>query len=258
MSAAPPAQYVVKIQSYLSLSKHSVDKYVSGVFQAGGYKWKVVLYPNGNKSKDVNKHVSLYLSMVETSSLPSGWEVHALVRFFLRDEEKDNYLIIQAIEQWNGTFHRMKLECGFDQFILLKTLKDLRNGYLMDNTCVLGTENLLIIGDVISQKHVWKVDNFWKLDKEFHDLKVFMAGNHKWKIRLYQDGKGSGAGAFISLCLVLVEEVDTLPPGTKLPESGWAIFLSQATFYYPNMGTLVKDTCMVDADVTVLGVVNAL
>ncbi|KAF8038999.1 hypothetical protein BT93_B1523 [Corymbia citriodora subsp. variegata] len=99
------------------------------------------------------------------------------------------------------------------------------------------------------------------------------------KLRLYPDGKVSGLGAFVSLYLVLAEDADT-PPVTEVfadfslritdqlqgshkfspssPESGWARVLSHATFYYPNMGTLVKDTCMVDAEVTVLGVANAL
>ncbi|KAF8038995.1 hypothetical protein BT93_B1520 [Corymbia citriodora subsp. variegata] len=193
VSEDPPAQYVVNIQSYSSLSKNSVGKYESGVFQAGGYKWKLVLYPNGNKSKDVKDHVSLYLSMVETSSLPSGWEVHALVRFFLRDQEKDNYSIIQDAMRKEWHFHRTKLKCGFDQFIPLETLHDARNGYLMDDTCVLGAEvsvtrekstgqgeNLSMIKDAVSQRHVWNVMNFLKLDKEFYDSTVFMAGNHKW------------------------------------------------------------------------------
>ncbi|KAL3750477.1 hypothetical protein ACJRO7_011476 [Eucalyptus globulus] len=299
MSDAPPAHYVVKIQSYSLLSKNSVDKYESGVFQAGGYKWKLVLHPNGNKSKNVKEHVSLYLSMAETSSLPSGWEVHALVRFFLLDQNKDSYSIIQDAMKKEWRFHRMKLEHGLDQFIPMKTFSDAQNGYLVDDTCVFGAEvfvmkekstgkgeNLLMVNDAISQKHTWKVDNFSKLDKEFSESKVFIAGNQKWKIRLYPGGKGSGLGAFVSLYLALADS-DTLPPGTKVfadfslrildqlqgrhfsgkanhwfstssEESGWARFLSHATFYYPNMGTLVKDICLVDAEVTVLGVVNAL
>ncbi|KAL3750473.1 hypothetical protein ACJRO7_011473 [Eucalyptus globulus] len=298
VSATPPAQYVVKIQSYSSLSKNSVGKYESGVFQAGGYKWKLVLYPNGNKSKNVKDHVSLYLSMVETSSLPSGWEVHALVRFFLRDQDKDNYLIIQDAmrEEWH--FHGMKLECGFDQFIPLKTLNDAQNGYLMDDTCVFGAEvsvtkekstgqgeNLLMIKGAISQKHVWKVDNFWKLDKEFYDSKVFMAGNYKWKIRLYPNGKGSGLEGFVSLYLVSAD-TDTLPPGTKVfagfslrvmdqlqgnnvtgnanhwfsasdQQQGWGKFISHISLRHL-YGYLTNDACLVEAEVTVLGVLNAL
>ncbi|KAF8039381.1 hypothetical protein BT93_B1803 [Corymbia citriodora subsp. variegata] len=190
----------------------------------------------------------------------------------------------------------MKLECGFDQFIPLKTLNDARSGYLVDDTCVLGVEvsitwetstgqgeNLLMIKDAISQKHVWKVDNFSKLDKEFYDSKVFIAGNQKWKIRLYPDGWGSGLGSFVSLFLVSANE----DPRTKVfagyalrvkdqlqgnndvgnakywfntsgQERGWARFTSHADFRNPNKGYLVKDTCVLEAEVTVHGVVNDL
>ncbi|KAK3412333.1 hypothetical protein EUGRSUZ_I01107 [Eucalyptus grandis] len=191
------AHYVIKVHSYSSLSKNSVDKYESGVSKRG-YKWKLVLFPNGNKNKDVKEHVSLCLSMVETSSLPSGWEVHALVRFFLSDQDKENYLIIQDAMRKEWHFHGTKLECTFNQFIPLKTLNDARNGYLAERIscgrylCVQHRisitwekstgqgENLLMIKDAISRKHMWKVDNFSKLEKEFYDSKVFMAGNHNW------------------------------------------------------------------------------
>ncbi|XP_056166107.1 uncharacterized protein LOC115692625 isoform X2 [Syzygium oleosum] len=299
VSDAPPTHYVLKIQSYSLLSKNSVDKYESGVFQAGGYKWKLVLYPNGNKSKNVKEHVSLYLSMAETSSLPSGWEVHALVRFFLLDQDKDSYLTIQDAGRKEWRFHGMKLECGFDQFIPLKTFNDGQNGYLMDDTCVFGVEvfvtrekstgqgeNLLMIKDAVSQKHVWKVDNFSKLDEEVYHSNVFIAGNQKWKIRLYPNGWRSGLGGFVSLFLVSAD-ADTLPPVTKVfagfllrimdqlqgnnyfinancwfsaskEDWGWPRFISHANFRSPNKGYLVRDTCVVEAEVTVLGVANEL
>ncbi|XP_056166106.1 uncharacterized protein LOC115692626 isoform X2 [Syzygium oleosum] len=298
VSAAPPAQYVVKIHSYSSLSMNSVDRYESGVFQAGGYKWKLVIYPNGNKSKNVKEHVSLYLSMAETSSLPSGWEVHALVRFSLRDQHKDNYLIIQEAMRKEWHFDAMNFECGFDQFIPLKTFNDARNGYLVDDTCVFGAEvfvtrekstgqgeNLSMIKDAISQKHVWWVFNFSQWNKEFYDSTVFIAGNQKWKIRLYPNGKGSGLGGFVSVYLVSAD-VDTLPPVTKVfasyslrlmnqylenaytgkgnhwfsalnQESGWARFIPHANLRSLNANYSVKDTYVVDAEVTVLGVASA-
>ncbi|KAI5346079.1 hypothetical protein L3X38_013958 [Prunus dulcis] len=61
ISDAPPTHYTIKIQSLSLLSVHSLEKYESGVFEAGGYKWKLVFYPNGNKSRNVKEHISLYL-----------------------------------------------------------------------------------------------------------------------------------------------------------------------------------------------------
>lgn len=36
---APPAHYIVKIQSFSLLTKNSIERYESGKFEAGGYKW---------------------------------------------------------------------------------------------------------------------------------------------------------------------------------------------------------------------------
>ena len=54
------------------------------------------MYPAGNKSKNVKEHISVYLAMENTSSLPHGWEVYAVFRLFLLDQDKDNFLILQG------------------------------------------------------------------------------------------------------------------------------------------------------------------
>jgi hypothetical protein len=129
VSDAPPIHYMVKIELFSSLGKNAVETYESGVFEAGGYKWyillpvnmclslsfhlqpqscfitssyiciarKLVLYPNGNKSKNVKDYISLYLEMVDASSLPLGLEVNVIFRLFLLDQNKDSYLVIQGM-----------------------------------------------------------------------------------------------------------------------------------------------------------------
>lgn len=57
---------------------------------------KLVVYPNVNKSKNVKEHISLYLAMAHTSSLQLGWEVYAVCRLFLLDQNKDNFLILEG------------------------------------------------------------------------------------------------------------------------------------------------------------------
>lgn len=39
VSDVPPAHYTVKIESFSLLAKNSVDRFESGEFEAGGYKW---------------------------------------------------------------------------------------------------------------------------------------------------------------------------------------------------------------------------
>ncbi|XP_031376430.1 MATH domain and coiled-coil domain-containing protein At3g58250-like [Punica granatum] len=295
ISDAPPAHYLFKIQSFSLLAKNGVDKYESGIFHAGGYKWKLILHPNGNKTMNVKDHVSVHLSLAETSSLPSSWEVYAVIRLFLLDQNKDNYFIVQDAMGKHRRFHWMKLESGFNQLIPLKTFADSRNGYLVDDTCVLGAEvfvskerstgkgeSLVMIKDALSNNHYWKIDNFSKLDKEYYDSSIFLAGNYKWKIRFFPNGKGSGLGSYISLYLDLAE-TESLPPGTKVfaglslrildqvqgrnyigkanhwfsassRETGWARFMLLSSF--KQLGPLVKDSCWVEAEVSVLGVVD--
>ncbi|KAJ7980461.1 Ubiquitin carboxyl-terminal hydrolase 12 [Quillaja saponaria] len=299
VSDAPPSHYIFKIQLFSLLTKHSVEKYESREFDAVGYKWKLVLHPNGNKSRNVKEHISLYLALAGTSSLRPGWEIHATFRLCLLDQNRDHYLMVEDATGTGKRFHGMKLEWGFDKFISLKDFNGESNGYLVDDTCVFGAEVfvckeknitqgecLSMMKDSIINKHVWKIENFSKLDAERYESKPFNAGNQKWKIQFYPKGKGSGQGNYLSLYLALADPT-TLPPGLKIfaemtlrlldqlqakhytgkanlwfsaanPDHGWQRFVSLAYFTNPSTGHLVRDICIVEAEVTILGVANAL
>ncbi|KAF3456463.1 hypothetical protein FNV43_RR01113 [Rhamnella rubrinervis] len=299
ISEAPPTHYTLKIQSFSLLTKNSIDRYESGDFEAGGYKWKLVVYPNGNKNKNAKEHISLYLALTKETSVQTGWEVYAVFRLFLLDQNKDNYIVLQDAVGRERRFHDMKLEWGFDQFIPLKAFNDASNGYLVDETCVFGAEvfvckerrtskgeSLSMIKDAITYKHVWKVENFSKLDEEYNDSRAFNAGDQKWKIKLYPTGKGEGLGTHLSLYLALADP-KSLPPGSKIyadftlrildqmhakhyfgkasywfsassQERGWSRFMSLTYFLQPNSGFLTRDACLIEAEVTVQGVAKAL
>ncbi|KAJ6317175.1 hypothetical protein OIU76_012845 [Salix suchowensis] len=191
VSDASPIHYMVKIELFSLLAKSAVETFESGIFEAGGYKWKLVLYPNGNKSRNVKDYISLYLAMVDTSSLPPGWEVNVIFRLFLLDQITDSYLVIQAGKE--RSFHGLKLECGFDQFIQLSAFNDARHGFLLGDTCVLGAEVYVSgersrgEGEVLSMakeppthKYTWKIVNFSKLDENPEESPIFSTGDHQW------------------------------------------------------------------------------
>ncbi|PRQ39603.1 putative ubiquitinyl hydrolase 1 [Rosa chinensis] len=94
---APPTHYTLKIESLSVLNKNSLEKYESGEFGAGGYKWKLVFYPNGNKRKNVKDHISLYLVMAGANTSQIHWGVHAVFRLFLLDQNTGNYLVFQGM-----------------------------------------------------------------------------------------------------------------------------------------------------------------
>ncbi|KAK1592655.1 hypothetical protein Q3G72_028333 [Acer saccharum] len=299
ISNAPPAHYTLKIQLFSLLVNTSGQKYESAEFEAGGYKWKLVLHPNGNKSKNVKDHLSIYLAMSNTSSLKPGWEVYAIFRFFLLDQNKDNYLVVQDVLLKEKRFHGLKLEWGIDQFLPLKTFNDASNGYLVEDTCVFGAEVFVVkervtgkgeclsmIKDPHSIKHVWKIENFLKSEKECFDSTIFVAGDQKWKIQLYPKGRRHGNGSHLSLYLVMAD-LTTLSPASKIyaeftlrildqgqarhiagkgnywfsasnPETGWARFSTISYFNQHGNGLLVKDVCLVEAEVTIHGIASAL
>ncbi|KAK6930339.1 MATH/TRAF domain [Dillenia turbinata] len=257
---------------------------------------------NGKRSGTLSfskDHISLYLALADTSSLAFDWEVHAIFRLFLLDQETDNYVILQDTMKKGRRFHRMKLEWGYDQFVPLKSFNDASSGYLVEDTCVFGAEVFIrkerpsgkgeclsMIKEPVSFKHSWKIENFSKLDSEFYDSTPFISGDKKWKIKLYPKGKGTGTGTHLSLVLALAEPA-ALPQGTKIcaeftlriidqmyaqhyngkatfwftasnQDHGWQRFISIGYFSLSNKGYLVKDACLVEAEVSVIGVTNSL
>ncbi|XP_068333881.1 uncharacterized protein [Pyrus communis] len=297
-SDSPPTHYALKIRSFSVLTKTSADDYESGEFEAGGYKWKLVLYPNGNKKKNVEDHISVYLEMVGADSLQTGYEVYVDFRFFLLDQNKGMFLVLQDANKKEKCFHAMMRYSGFDKLITLTSFTNPSNGYVIDDNCVIGAEvfvckerragkgeSISKIKDAVKCKHVWKVENVSKLGTECCKSEPFTAGERKWKISLYLKGNNHGKGTHISLYLELddpeklagskvfaefslfiVDRMYAKREGKKAnvwfstPKSdwGWATFISLATLNQADNGFLVKDTCIVEAEVTVHGIVTAL
>ncbi|ONI27844.1 hypothetical protein PRUPE_1G107600 [Prunus persica] len=115
--------YNMKIQSFSSLNKNYVDSIESGEFEAGGHKWKLRFYPNGNLKKNVVDHISLYLFQI-----------------VLLYQNNGTYLVLEDANKKVECFHG-KMPCSdFDQFIPLESFADASNGYLIDDTCVFGAE----------------------------------------------------------------------------------------------------------------------
>lgn len=63
ISHVPPAHFLLKIQTFSSLLENKVESYESSEFNVGSHKWKLVLYPNGNKKKKVKDHPSSVLKI---------------------------------------------------------------------------------------------------------------------------------------------------------------------------------------------------
>ncbi|KAL5060529.1 hypothetical protein RYX36_032133, partial [Vicia faba] len=95
---APPSHYTFKMQSFSLLSKASIEKCVSEEFEAGGYKWSLSIYPTGNTKGNGQGHVSIYLMLINTTSLPNDWEVNAIINFSAYNFKDNEYVTTQALD----------------------------------------------------------------------------------------------------------------------------------------------------------------
>ncbi|KAL5725407.1 hypothetical protein ACHQM5_008554 [Ranunculus cassubicifolius] len=284
----PPSHYSFTIRSFSSLAKYGVTKYESCMFNVGGYKWKLSLYPEGDPIKKVDDHISLYLVICETNSFPLGWEIHVNYRFFVSDQIRDRYLTLGGRIR---RFHSRRKEWGFPKLISLATFASPYNGYLVDDTCEFGvevfivqntgaSETLSMLNEMSTATFSWKVEKFSQLEKETYS-DVFTSGGHKWEIELYPNGNGHGKNSSLSLYLYLADS-DNMQPNTEVHAKvtlrlknkadkddierstehwfdstkdgrGWDFIIGLQEFRDPAKGFLVDDTCSIEADVTVLG-----
>ncbi|ESR46000.1 hypothetical protein CICLE_v10003387mg, partial [Citrus x clementina] len=173
-TSLPPAHFIVKIKSLSLLAEKAEEEYESGEFEVGGYKWYIYIY--------------IYILFLNnTSSFTLDWEVSAVFRLFLLDQNQENY----CEKKLNACIMSGCFMYGvnFDKFIPLRAFNDASNGYLVEDTCVFEAEVLVkernkfkrecqSIKEIsISCKCVWKIEN---LDAGYEESQVFDAGNHKW------------------------------------------------------------------------------
>ncbi|KAL5755879.1 hypothetical protein ACOSQ2_020625 [Xanthoceras sorbifolium] len=235
---APPSHYLFKIKSFSQLSKSSVEKVCSDDFEAGGYKWKLRIYPTGDKSRNVKDNISIYLELVDTKSLPAGWEVNVISNFFIFNHLQNKYFSNTDVVQTR--YHSMKTRFGIAKYIYLNTFSNLENGYLFDDTCVLGVEKCLsMMREPITYYHTWKVTNFSSIVDEKYE-----------NIMLYPNGNAEGKGNSISIFLDVSRS--SIPPDTNLFVKFLLNFLSLPKLKDPEEGYLVDDALIIEAEATLL------
>ena len=55
------------------------------------------MYVTGNKNDGGNNHVSLYVRIEDTESLPTGWEVDVDLKLFVHNPKTHKYLTVTGI-----------------------------------------------------------------------------------------------------------------------------------------------------------------
>ncbi|KAL2470198.1 TRAF-like family protein [Abeliophyllum distichum] len=288
-----PSHLLFKIESFSLLSKHGIDKYESSEFESSDYKWKLILYPKRRKTEteteteDGTDHISVFLAVSETSSLPACWEVNAVFSIFLFNHKLDNFLSVRGRVR---RFHTLKPEWGFSKFIQMETLTNPSNGYLVDDTCVFGAEvfviknkgtkeclSLLKVTD--SFKREFKISKFSGVG-DIWDSEEFEAGDHKWKLSMYPKGNGEEKGRSVSVFLQRIDlerhssckkikadfyvRIKNQPidgEHCKNGGSSWfstfrvslgcSRFISMVDMNDPKKGFVVKDCCIIEVKISI-------
>ncbi|XP_022146379.1 ubiquitin carboxyl-terminal hydrolase 12-like [Momordica charantia] len=242
-----PLHYTLQIQSFsllkTALVRSDCDRYESRIFNAGGYKWKLAMYPTGDvKRNGSHDHISLYLVKAE-DDIPTS-EVNVVFTFLVYDSLKDKYLAVQ--DGIVRRFHAIKTEWGFEKLISLDTFNDSSNGFLVDDCCAFGV-----------------------------DVVVMKLEGYRWKLWLYPKGCSNAETGFLSLYLILDSSKEILQ-GSKVyveyelallsqlgaePEKetynywfagGGPNFISLSELKKPLKGYLHNDTLKVEVKINVI------
>ncbi|KAL5791487.1 hypothetical protein ACOSP7_000081 [Xanthoceras sorbifolium] len=250
-------------------------------------KEKLSIYPTGDESKNGKGHISIFLEL--DTSLAVGSDVNVTVNLFVFNHFEDKYFSFQ--DGRVRRYHALKKTWGIAKFIDIETFSNPEKGYLLDDTCVFGAEIFVIKSSFKSERlsmmnepstyfQTWKFTKFSSLSS---DTCSGNFGCYNWYIWLYPDGTGKSKGNSISVFLCTSKS--KIPADTKLftkfilrvkdqtdenrnvkiednhlyspynYSSGWVEFLSLAKLQDPKMGFLVDDTLIIEAEVTLLGLV---
>ncbi|KAL8241254.1 hypothetical protein R6Q59_014881 [Mikania micrantha] len=141
----PSARFTWTIENFSRLNS---KKMYSDVFFVGGYKWRVLIFPKGNNVD----HLSMYLDVADSSSLPYGWSRYAQFSLAVVNQIH-NKLTVRKDTQHQ--FNSRESDWGFTSFMPLSELYDPGKGYLMNDTCI-------VEADVA----VRKVVDYWSHDSK--------------------------------------------------------------------------------------------
>nr|XP_025887466.1 ubiquitin carboxyl-terminal hydrolase 13-like isoform X1 [Solanum lycopersicum] len=117
----------------VNFSRLNVRKLYSDDFIAGGYKWRILLFPKGKNSE----YLSMYLGAADSTALPSGWVIHAHFSLSVVNQTQNDYSIRKETQH---RFCSTASEWGFKPFMSLVELYDPDKGYLVGDMCTIEAE----------------------------------------------------------------------------------------------------------------------
>ncbi|KAG2294873.1 ubiquitin C-terminal hydrolase 13 isoform X1 [Brassica napus] len=123
-------------------------KHYSDVFVAGGYKWRVLIFPKGNNVD----HLAMYLDVADAASLPYGWCRYSHFGLTVVNQINNRYSVRKETQH---QFNARESDWGFTSFMPLGELYDPTRGYLVNDTVLIEAE-----------VSVRKVLDYWAYDSK--------------------------------------------------------------------------------------------
>ncbi|WZZ41640.1 hypothetical protein YC2023_037899 [Brassica napus] len=193
--------HFLKIDTFSLVKKH-ISRVESSVFYLGGYKWKLMVYPNGY-SGTVNSNVAV--SVEKQASVNVNLEVELFV-------------VNQLAKIWHSGG-----KIGFPPEWTWRGDSDLMShanleskGFLIGDCCIFGVrffgvepaasgtaECFSVIEKPLNHKVTWMMTRFSSFAPEkVHNSHEFVVGNRKWRIQVHPRGFKEGKDKSFSVYLV--------------------------------------------------------
>ncbi|GLU19083.1 hypothetical protein SLE2022_353500 [Rubroshorea leprosula] len=131
-----------------NFSRLNTKKHYSEIFIVGSYKWRILIFPKGNNVD----HLSMYLDVADSSSLPYGWSRYAQFSLAVINQVHNKYSVRKDTQH---QFNARESDWGFTSFMPLGELYDPTRGFLVNDT-------LLVEAEVI----VRRVVDYWSYDSK--------------------------------------------------------------------------------------------
>lgn len=141
----PLSKFTWTIENF---SRLNVRKHYSEIFFAGGFKWRILIFPKGNNVD----HLSMYLDVADSATLPYGWSRYAQFSLSVVNQLHPKYTCRKDTQH---QFNSRESDWGFTSFMPLSDLYDPNRGYL---------ENDRVI--VEAEVAVRKVTDYWTYDSK--------------------------------------------------------------------------------------------
>ncbi|XP_039158756.1 MATH domain and coiled-coil domain-containing protein At2g01790 [Eucalyptus grandis] len=122
-----------KVMKEAYFTEQDATKLYSEAFTVSGCEWRILVFPKGNAPD----HLSLYLDVPDSATLPNGWTRKAKFSLSVIDQANNGRSVRKETQH---DFNASDSDWGYTSFIPLTELHDRTGGYLANDTLLIKAE----------------------------------------------------------------------------------------------------------------------